>query len=196
MFKKPKSMAYGPITSWQIDGENVERVTDFIFLGSKITVDSDCSHEILKTLSPWEKSYDKPRQHIKRQRYHFANKGLYRQSYSFSSSRERMWELDHKERWVPKNQCFWTVVLEKTLESPLDCKEIKPVNSFRIFNPEYSLEGLVLKLKIQPFGHLMLGTRLWSWGRLRAGGEGGDRGWISWMVSLIQWTWAWANSGR
>ena len=79
-------------------------------------------------LSPWKKSYDKPRQHIKKQRYYFTDKGLCSQSYGFSSSHVWMWELDHKEGWVLKNWCFWTVVLEKTLESPLDCKEIKPVN--------------------------------------------------------------------
>ena len=79
-------------------------------------------------LAPWKKSYDKPRQHTKKQSYYFANKGWYSLSYGFSSSQVWMWELDHKEGWVPKNWCFWTVVLEKTLESPLDCKEIKPVN--------------------------------------------------------------------
>ena len=80
-------------------------------------------------LAPWKKSYDKPRQHIKKQRHHFANKGPYSQSYGFSSSHVQIWELDHKEGWVPKNWCFRSVVLEKTLEGPLDCKEIKPVNS-------------------------------------------------------------------
>ena len=79
-------------------------------------------------LPPGKESYDKPRQHIKKQRYHFANKGLYSQSHGFSSSHVQMWELDHKEGWAPKNWCLQTVVLEKTLESPLDCKEIKPVN--------------------------------------------------------------------
>ena len=74
------------------------------------------------------KSYDKPRQHIKKQRHYFANKRLYDQSYGFSSNHVWMWELDHKESWAPNNWCFWTVVLEKTLESPLDCKEIKPIN--------------------------------------------------------------------
>ena len=74
------------------------------------------------------KSNDKPRQHIKKQRYHFAEKGLSSQSFGFSSSHEWMCELDYKEGWVLKNWCFWTVVLEKTLESPLDCKEIKPVS--------------------------------------------------------------------
>ena len=76
-----------------------------------------------------KKSYDKPRQHIKKQRHYFADKGLSSQSYGFSSSHVWMWELDHKESLAPKNWCFWTVVLEKALESPLDCKEIKPVKT-------------------------------------------------------------------
>ena len=79
-------------------------------------------------LAPWKKSYVQPRQHIKKQRHYFANKGLSSQSYGFSSSHVRMWELDYKESRVPKNWCFWTVVLEKTLESPLNCKEIQPVH--------------------------------------------------------------------
>ena len=78
-------MASSPITSWQIDGEMMETVSDFIFLGSKITADGDCSREI-KTLAPWKKTYDQPRQHIKKQRHYFANKGLSSQSYGFSSS--------------------------------------------------------------------------------------------------------------
>ena len=73
--QKTKIMASSHITSWQIDGETMERETDFIFLGSKITADDDCSHEIKKTLAPWKKSYEKPRQHIKKQRHYFANKG-------------------------------------------------------------------------------------------------------------------------
>ena len=79
-------------------------------------------------LAPWKKSYDQPRQQIKKQRHYFANKGMSSQGYGFSSSHVWMWELDYKESWVPKNWCFWTVVLKKTLESPLDCKEIQPVN--------------------------------------------------------------------
>ena len=82
----------------------------------------------LKTLAPLKKSYDKPRQRIKKQRHYFAHKGPYCQSYGFSSSHVWVWELDHKECLTPKNWCFWTVVLEKTLESPLDCREIKAVN--------------------------------------------------------------------
>ena len=79
-------------------------------------------------LSPWKKSYDQPRQHIKKQRHYFANKGWYRQSYGFSSSRVWVWESDYKESWALKNWCFWTVVLEKTLESLLDCREVQPVH--------------------------------------------------------------------
>ena len=117
-------MASGPITSWQIDGETV---ADFIFGGSIVTADGDCSHEI-KTLTPWKESHDQPRNHIKKQRHCFVNKGPSSQGYGFSSSHVWMWQLDYKESWVPKNWCFWTVMLEKTLESPLDCKEIQPVN--------------------------------------------------------------------
>ena len=104
-------------------------------------------------LAPWKNSYDKPRQYIKKQRHHFANKGPYSQSCGFSSSCVWMWELDHKEGWTPKNWSFWTVVLEKTLESPLDCK-IK-LSILKEINPEYSLEGLMLKLKLLYCGHLM-----------------------------------------
>jgi len=108
-------------------------------------------------LAPWKKSYDKVRQHIKNQRHHFAKKGPYSQSNSFFSSHVKMWKSDHKEGWVLKNWCFWTVVLEKMLESSLDCKRS---NQFILkeINPEYSLEGLMLKLKLQYFGHLMRRT--------------------------------------
>ena len=146
-------MASGPITSLQMGGEKVETVTDFIFLSSNITADDGCSHEIKRCLllKKKKKHYDKPRQHIKKQRHHFPDKGPYSLSYGFSSSHVQMWELDHKEGWVLKKWCFQIVVLEKTLERPLDCKEIKPVNP----KGNQSLEGLMLKLKPQYFGHLM-----------------------------------------
>ena len=112
--QKTKIMASSPITLWQIDRETMKAVTDFIFLGSKITADGDYSKEI-KTLDLWKKSYDQPRQHIKKQRHYFANKGPSSQSYGLSSSHVWMSELDHKESWAPKNWCFWTVVLEKAL---------------------------------------------------------------------------------
>ena len=126
------------------------------------------------------------------------HKGLSSQCYGFSRSHVWMWELDHKESWVLKNWCFWTVVLEKTLESPLDSKEIKPDNPKG--NPEYSLEGLMLKLKFQYFGHLMWRTdswkKPWCWKRLKAGDEGDDRGWDGWMASPTLWTWVWASPGN
>ena len=125
--QKTKITASCPITSCQIDGEKVETVADFIFLGSKITSDDDCRHKI-KILAPWEKSYDKPRQCIRKQRHHFTNKGPSSHSCVFSSSHVQIWQLHHKEGRTPKNRCFSTVVLEKTLESPLDCQEIKPAN--------------------------------------------------------------------
>ena len=119
-------MASGPITSWQIDGETMETVTDFIFLGSKITADGDCSHEIKRHLLLGRKAMANLDSVLKSK--DITNKGPSSQSYDFSSSHVWMWELDHKESWGPKNWCFWTVVLEKTLKSSLDSKEIKPVN--------------------------------------------------------------------
>ena len=83
----------------------------------------------LKDLTPWKVSYDRPRQHIKKQRHYFANEGPSSQGYGFSSSHVWMWELDGEESWAPKNWCFWTVVLKKILQSPSDCKEIQPVHS-------------------------------------------------------------------
>ena len=123
-----KIMASGPITSWQIDGETMETVRDFIWGGSEINCRWWLQPWNQKTLALWKKSYDQARQHIKKQRHYFANKGPSSQTYGFSSSQVWIWELDHKESCAPKNWCFLTVMLEKTLESPLDCKEIKPVN--------------------------------------------------------------------
>ena len=123
-------MASGPITSWEIDGETVETVTDN-FLG----VQNDCRWLLqpwnLKMLTPWKKSYNQPRQHIEKQRHYFASKGPSSQGYGFSSGHVWMWELDCEEIWALKNWCFWTVVLEKPLESPLDCKEIQWVHPNR-----------------------------------------------------------------
>ena len=114
-------------------GKKVETVSDFIFLGSKVTVDCDCSHEIKRHLAPWKKSYDKPRQCIKKQRSHcWQRSSLYSENYGFSNSHVQLWELDCKEVWAPKNWCFWTVVLEKSLESPLESMQVKPANPKRI----------------------------------------------------------------
>ena len=126
--QKSKIMASSPIMSWQIDGKTIETVTEFIILGSKNTEDGDCSHEIKRCLLLGRKSYYKPRQDIKKHRHYFVTKVHLSQSYDFSSSHTRMWQLDYKEGWALKNWCFRTVVLEKTLESPLDCKEIQWVH--------------------------------------------------------------------
>ena len=120
-----KSTSSGPITSWQIDGETVETVADFILGGSKITADGDCSHEIKRCLLLGRKAMTNLDSILKSRE--ITNKCVSSQSYGFSSSHVWMWQLDYKESWAPKNWCFWTVVLEKTLESPLDCKEIQPV---------------------------------------------------------------------
>ena len=125
--QKTKIMASGPITSWQIDRETVETVRDLILGVSKITADGDCHHEIKRHLLLGRKVMTNL-DSILKSRHYFADKGLSSQGYGFSCGHVWMWELDCEERWVPKNWCFWTVVLEKTLESPLDCKEIQPVH--------------------------------------------------------------------
>ena len=141
----------------------------------------------------------KRRQRIKKQRHHFASKSLYSQSYGLSISHVQMWELSHKEGRVLNNWYCWSVVLEKTLESPLDSKKIKPVNP-KETNPEYSLEGLMLKLKLLYFGHLMM--RADSLEKTLMLGKIEDRrrrGWerMTWLEGITDsWTWTWANSGR
>ena len=120
-------MVSDAITPRQIEWGKVEAVTDFIFWGSKITVDHDCSHKIKWHLLLGRKAMTKL-DSILKSRDITAIKSPYSQSYGFSSSHVWMWQLDHKEGWELKNWCFWTVVLEKTLESALDCKEIQPVH--------------------------------------------------------------------
>ena len=120
-------MSSGPVTSWQIEGEKVEVLTDFLFLGSKITADGDYSHEIRRRLL-WQESYDNPRQCVEKQRHYSDDKGSYSQGCSLLSGHIRFWELDRKEGKAPKNWCLWTVVGVKTPESCLYSKEIKLVN--------------------------------------------------------------------
>ena len=139
-------------------------------------------------LASCKKSYNQHRQHVKKQRHYFYSKYPSSQGYGFPSSHVWMWELDYKESWALKNWCFWTVVLEKILESPWDSKEIQPVipkgNQSWIL-----LEGLMLKLKLQYFGHLMWRTDSWEktlmLERLKAGGEGMIEdemvGWHHWL---------------
>ena len=196
--QKLKIMASSLITWWQIDGETMETVMDFIFF----IFQNHCGWGLQpwnwKTLALWKKSHDKPRQHIKKQRHHFA-KGPYSQSYGFFSSHVWMWELDYKESWVLKDWCFWTVVLEKTLESPLDCKEIQPVHP----------KGNQSWIFIGRTDAVAEATVLWppdvkSWliredpdfGKDWRQEEKGMTGWDGWMASLTQWTWVWASSRR
>ena len=149
-------------------------------------------------LAPWKKSYDKPIQYIKKQRHYFANLGPCTQSYGFSSSHVGMRELDHKAGWELKNWRFWTVVLEKTLESPLDCKDtcksFNPKgNQSRIFTGRTDAEAKAPILWPLDAKNWLTG-RPWCWGRLKAGED--DRGLDGWMASPTQWTWVWARSGR
>ena len=134
---------------------------------------------------------------LKKQGYHFTNKGPNSQSNGFSSIYVQMWEMDHKEGWVLKNWCFQTVVLKKTLDSPLDIKDIKPVNHKGnqpwVVIGKTDAEASTLATWWEQLIHW---KRPRCWERLRAGGEGGNRGWEDWMASLTQWTWVWANSRR
>ena len=136
-------------------------------------------------------------QYIKKQRHYFAKKGPSSQSYGFFSSHVWMWEFDCKQVWAPKNWCFWIVVLEKTLESPLDSKEIQPVhpkgNQSWIFivQTDEAETPILWPLDAKNW-HIW---KDWYWERLKEGGEGDDRGWDGWMASPIQWVWVWVNSG-
>jgi len=126
--QKTKIMASGPIPSWKIDGETMETVREFILGGSKITAYGDCSHEIKRRLLLGRKPMTNIDSILKSRDITLPTEVYLSQRYRFSSRHVWMWELDYKESWAPKNWCFWTVVLEKTLESPLDCKEIQPVH--------------------------------------------------------------------
>ena len=126
--QKTKIMACSPISPWQIDGETTETVTNFIFLGSKITGDGDCSHEIKRHLLLGRKAMINLDSILKNRDITLPTKVHLVKAMVFSSSHVWMWELDYKESWSPKNWCFWTVLLEKTLESPLNCKEIQQVH--------------------------------------------------------------------
>ena len=146
-------MASGPIANkWGKKWKQCQ------ILGSKINVDSDCSHKIKRCLLLGRKTLTNLDSILKRkQRHHLAKYGPYSQSYGFSSSHVRMWELDHTEVWEPKIWCFWTVMLEKTLESPWTARRSNQ-SILKEIDPEYSLEGLMLELKLQYFVHLMQRT--------------------------------------
>ena len=144
--QKTKIMASDPITLWQIYRGTVETVRDFVFLGPQITEDCDCSYEIKRRLLLGRKVMTNLYSILK-SRHYFANKVPSSQGYDFSISHVWMWELDYKESWGPKNWRLWTVVLEKTLESPWTARRSNR-SILKEISPDYSLEGLMLKLKL------------------------------------------------
>ena len=148
----------------------------------------------------WQDSYDKPRQCVEKQKHYSVHKGPYSQDNGLPSGHVHLWELDHQEGGEVKNRCLWTVVLEKTPESPLDSKEIKP-SILRGINPEYSLEGLMLNwnssILVIWCEQLTHWKSPWCWDRWRGEGEEGIWGWDCWVASSpIQGTWTWANFRR
>ena len=157
----------------------METVRDFILRGSKITANSDCSHEIKRRLLLGRRVMTNLDNILKRRDSTLLTK-LHLVEASFSSGHGWMWKLDYKESWAPKNWCFWTVVLEKTLESHLNSKEFKPVNPKEI-NPEYSLEGRLLSCSCNDlatwFEKQVHWKRPWCWERSKVKGEESDGGW-------------------
>ena len=197
--QKAKIMTSGPITSWDIDGETVQTVSDLIWVGGRLQ--NHCRwwlqpwNKKMPTL--WKKSYDQPRWHIKQQRHYFVNKVPSSHGCGFSSGHVWMWELDYQESWVLKNWCFWTVVVEKTLESPLESKEIQSVHP----------KGDQYWVFIGRTDAITETPTLWppnvrSWliwkdpdpGTDWRQQEKGMTGWDGWMTSPTQ-TWVWVNSG-
>ena len=187
-------MASGPITSWQIDGETVETVADFIFGGTKITADGDCSHEI-KICCSLKKSYDQPRQHIQKQRHYFADKGPSSQSCGFSSSHAWMWELDYEESWVRRIDAFELWCWRRLLRVPWTARRSNQ-SILKEISPEYSLEGLILRLKLQYFGHLMWRTDSLEKTVMLGKIEGRRRrGWLIWNDPDAGKDWRWEEKG-
>ena len=190
--KKTKVMASCPITSWQIEGEKVEVVTHFFFLGSKITADGDWSHEIRRCLFLGRKAMTNLDSVLKSRDITLPTKLRIVKAMVFPVVTYSC------ETWTIKTKNWWlqTVVLEKTPESPLDSKEIKPVNLKG--NQPWILTGRI-DAEAQVFWSSDANSWLvgcWCWERLRAEGEEDIRGWDGWMASLMQWTWTWANFGR
>ena len=200
--QKTKIMTSVLITSWQIDGKTVETVTDFIWGGSNITTDGDCSPENKRHLLHGRNITTNLDSMLKYRYIPFPTKVYLVKAIFSPSSHVWMWMFDYKENWVPKSWCFWIVVFEKTLESPLNCKEIQPVhpkgNPSRIFigRTDAEAETPILWPPEASSEELPLWKRPWCSERLKAGGEGDNGGCNGWMASPLQWTWVWANSRR
>jgi len=196
--QKTKIMASSPITSWQIDAETMGTVTDFIFLGSKVTADGDCSHEIKRRLFLGRKAMTNLDSILKSRDIILPTKVLLVKAMDFpvvmygceswTIKKVECWRTDAFELW-----CWWRLLRVPWIARRSNQSILKEIN------PEYSLEGLILKLKLQYLGHLMWLThwkRPWCWERLRAGGEGDNRGWDDWIASPTWWAWVWASSGN
>ena len=195
-----KIVASSPITSWQIEGEKVEAGTDFPLLGSKINTDGDWSHRIGRHLPLRRKAMTNLDSALKNRDITLPTEVQIVKLWSFQlSCTWSMWGLDHKEICVPKNWCFRIVVLDKILESPLDCKEIKPVSS-KGHQPWKFTEELIWNWNSNTLVTCWKQTthwkRPWWCERLKAKGERGGRRWDGWIASQTQWTWTWANSVR
>ena len=197
--QKTKIMVSSPIPSWEIDGKTRETVTDFIFGGSNITADGDCSHEIKRHLLLGRKVMTNLDSVLKNRDITLPTKvrvvkamvflvGMYGcESWTIKKSEHQ--RIDAFELWC------W----RRLLRAPWTARRSNQCILNEI-SPDYSLEGLMLKLKLQYFGHLMWRAgslkRPWRWERLKAGGEGDDNGWDGWMASPTQWTWVWVHSGN
>ena len=194
--QKTKIRASGPIASWQIEGEKRRSKDRFYFLG----LQNHCGRWLpamkLNILTPWKKSYNKPRQHIKKQRHHLAAKGLYSQSYVFPVVMYRC------ESWtIKKDECqridAFELCWRRLLRVPWTTRRSNK-SILKEINPKYSFEGLMLKL--QYFGYLMWQTdsmaKTLMLGKIEGRRTRAGRGWDGWMASPTQWTWVWANSRR
>ena len=197
-----KIMASGPITSWQIDGETMEKVTDFIFLGFKITADGDCSHEIKRLLLHGKKAMTILDSILKSRDITLPTKVRLVKTMFFSVvmyGRER-WTIRKAEH--QRIDAFQLWCWTRLLRIPWTARRSNQ-SILKEISPECSLEWLMLRLKLQYFGHQMGITdslekkkkKTWYWERFKAGGEGDDGGWDGWMASSIQWPWVWTGSG-
>ena len=195
-----RSWHLAPSPHGQRIGKKMETVTDFIFLGSKITADGDCSHEMKRLLLLRRKTMTNLDSLLKSRDISWATNIHLVKAMLFPRSNVWMWELDHKEGWALKNWCFWTVVLEKTPESPLDSKEIQPVhpkgNQSWIFTGRTDATAEAPILWPPDAKNWLTGRDPDSgkdWGQEE---KGTPRGWDGWMASPTQWTWVWAKSKR
>ena len=188
-------MASSPITSWQIDGETMETVTDLISLSSKITADGDCSLEIKRCLLLGRKAMVNLDNILKSRDVILPTK-VHLVSYGFSSSHIWMWTIKKAEHW--RIDAFELWFWRRLLRVPWTARRSNQ-SILKEINPEYSLEGLMLKLKLQQFDHLMQRAdslkKTLMLGKIE-GRRRDDRGWDGWLASLTQWTWVWASSGR